>query len=87
MKKLMLATAVFALLAPVAHAKNVQLVGDRADSFISRHFPDAEIPGEVEGVFEYMNKAGLKKRGYAQCFVPAMGGRSDGYVSTCDVIY
>lgn len=82
---LMIASLLF--LAPVAHAKNVTLSGDSAVSFIERHFPDADIPGPVKGVFNYTNKHGQVRRGYAECFVPAMGGRSNGEVSTCDVIY
>ena len=88
MKKLvMFAAAVFFATVTFAHAENVTLDGDNADSFITRHFPDAEIPGQVKGLFHYVDKNGKVRRGYADCFVPAMGGRSDGFVSTCEVIY
>ena len=70
-----------------AQAKTVSLSGARAEAFIARHFPDAEIPGPVVGRFDYVTKNGQPLKGYAECFVPAMGGRSDGQVSTCDVIY
>lgn len=87
MKKVILFSTLVLMFSPLANAKNVELSGAKADSFIARHFPDADIPGEVKGVFTYINKDGQKKRGYAECFVPAMGGRSDGDVSTCSVIY
>ena len=87
MKKLILSAIMMLAIAPLAHAQNLNLDGDKADSFISRHFPDAEIPGPVKGTFQYINKNGEKKQGYAECFVPAMGGRSDGQVSSCSVIY
>jgi hypothetical protein len=87
MKKLLLIATILFATAPLAHAKNVSLSGDAADSFIERHFPDAEIPGPVKGTFDYTDKNGNVRRGYAECFVPAMGGRSDGMVSSCNVIY
>ena len=87
MKKLILSVTVLLASAPLAHAKNVTLNGAAAESFIERHFPDAAIPGPVKGVFHYTDKNGVVRRGYADCFVPAMGGRSDGMVSSCDVIY
>ena len=56
-----------------------------ADEFIEKHFPNADIPGPVEGKFKY--RSGARKKGYAKCFVPAMGGRSDGIESSCSVTY
>lgn len=87
MKKLVLIAATLFTAAPFAHAKNITLSGYQADSFIERHFPDADIPGPVKGTFQYVDKNGKIRRGYAECFVPAMGGRSNGIVSSCDVIY
>jgi hypothetical protein len=87
MKRLILSVTLFLMISPLANAKNVDLNGDAADSFIARHFPDADIPGPVKGVFTYVNKSGQPKKGYAECFVPAMGGRSNGEVSSCSVIY
>jgi hypothetical protein len=87
MKNLVLIAAVLFAAAPLAHAKEVKLSGDAAESFIFRHFPDADIPGPVKGLFHYTDKNGQTRRGYAECFVPAMGGRSDGIESSCDVIY
>jgi hypothetical protein len=87
MKKLLLTAAALMLLAPIAQAKNVELSGDAAESFLTRHFPDADIPGDVKGVFLYVNKHGETKRGYAECHYPAMGERSNGIVTTCAVIY
>ena len=70
-----------------AHAKTVNYQGEVAESFIGRHFPDAAIPGPVEGIFHYINRHGQWRQGYASCFVPAMGGRSNGEVSFCQVEY
>jgi hypothetical protein len=87
MKKLILLTAMFLAVAPSAFAQEKTLSDAAAESFITRHFPDAEIPGPVKGLFHYVDKNGKVRRGYAECFVPAMGERSDGVVSSCDVIY
>ena len=87
MKNLILLTAMILTVAPSAFAQEKMLSDTVAESFIERHFPDAEIPGPVKGLFHYIDKNGKKRRGYAECFVPAMGGRSDGFVSSCDVIY
>ena len=86
MKKLILIT-VLMLVGSVAKAETVAYDGEAADAFIARHFPDAEIPGPVEGSFQYINRHRQLRQGFAKCFVPAMGGRSDGYVSTCEVQY
>ncbi len=75
------------LFSVAAHAANVELKDAAAESFITRHFPDADVPGPVEGFFNYKNKRGVEKEGYAKCFYPAMGGRSDGAVTTCSVNY
>jgi|GEM_PF-2524979 hypothetical protein len=63
-------------------SKTHQLVGDAAVSFIEKHFPNAEIPGNVEGSFTYTVG---KKTGHAKCFYPAMGGRSNGVEPSCDI--
>jgi hypothetical protein len=85
--RILLATALLLSFSASAFAKTVQLTDAAAESFIDRHFPDAEIPGPVQGIFHYINRHGVEKQGYASCFYPAMGGRSDGQVTTCDVIY
>jgi hypothetical protein len=85
-KVIVFATILFAG-APFAYAKNVKLSEAAANSFIERHFPDASIPGPVKGAFQYVDKQGNIRRGHAECFVPAMGSRSEGAVSRCDVTY
>jgi hypothetical protein len=87
MTKFMLSTLFLLLAAPIANAKIIDLKGEAADAFIARHFPDAAIPGPVRGVFRYVNRRHEVRQGYADCFVPAMGGRSDGMVSGCIVEY
>jgi hypothetical protein len=87
MTKLVLIATMMLSLAPLAQAQEVRLTGDAADSFIFRHFPDADIPGPVKGLFSYTDKNGNARHGYAECFVPAMGERSDGMVDSCNVIY
>ena len=87
MKKVMFIASLLLLISRLAMAKNVSLEGDAADSFIARHFPQAEIPGQIKDVFQYIDKNGKQRRGYADCFVPAMGARSDGAVSSCSIIY
>jgi len=74
------------LVAPPAHARTVRLRGARADAFIAKHFPNADIPGPVSGAFRY-GRPHHRRTGRATCFVPAMGERSDGVVSTCTVKY
>lgn len=64
--------------------KTRNLKGDAAASFIDTNFPNADIPGIVEGKYKYGGKI---KKGFAKCFYPAMGGRSDGQEPTCDVEY
>ena len=86
MKKLILVTGLALLLATPALAKTVHLKGQKAEDFITKYFPDAEIPGPVTGSFTY-TKNGHSKKGHADCNVPAMGARSDGAVSECTVHY
>jgi hypothetical protein len=86
MNRLAFFLAVFGLCASPAYARTVHLRGDEADAFITKNFPDAEIPGEVKGKFTYIEH-GRRRVGHAKCYVPAMGGRSDGAVSTCTVVY
>jgi hypothetical protein len=69
-----------------AFTQPVVLKGHSADAFISTHFPNAVIPGDVTGKFAY-DRHGRKRVGHAKCNVPAMGARSDGAVSTCTVWY
>jgi hypothetical protein len=87
MKKAIVFASILVAAGPFAYAKNVTLTGAAAASFIERHFPDAAIPGQVKGAFQYADKQGNIRRGYAECFVPAMGAHSEGAVSRCDVIY
>ena len=87
MKKLVLATLSLVFISQLAQAQTVELTGSAAESFIERHFPNAEIPGHLNGTFLYINKNGKTKRGYAECFYPPMGARSDGVETTCTVIY
>ena len=86
MKKLVFFVGVLGLCASPAQARTVHLRGDKADAFITKNFPNAEIPGDVKGEFSY-TKHGHKMVGHASCNVPAMGARSDGAVSTCTVVY
>ena len=62
-------------------SRSQHLSGKSAIAFIKAHFPDADIPGTVEGV--YYTKE--QQAGYAKCFYPAMGARSMGQVPTCDL--
>jgi hypothetical protein len=87
MKKIIVSIAILCAAATSANANTVILNGKAADSFIARHFPNASIPGPVAGAFTYINKSGRHARGHASCYVPAMGGRSDGEVSKCTVKY
>ncbi len=75
------------LASSLAHAQTVTLTGEAVEEFISKHFPDAEIPGKVKGAFQYINKNGEHKQGYAECSVPYMGDESDGGVASCTVQY
>lgn len=65
-------------------SKAERLEGDAAVEFINKHFPNAEVPGPVEGEYNY---GGTKKQGYAKCFYPVMGGRSAGQLPSCEVQY
>jgi hypothetical protein len=67
-----------------AEARTVWIVGDKADRFIARYFPHASIPGPINAAFDYRKHHRLH-RGWGSCYVPAMGGRSDGQVTTCYV--
>jgi hypothetical protein len=87
MMKFILGALFLTMAAPAANAKTIFLENEKADAFIARHFPDAAIPGPVRGVFRYVNRRNEVRQGFADCFVPAMGGRSDGFVSTCSVEY
>ena len=70
----------------VTEGKKTQtLSGPAAEEFVEKHFPNADIPGTVQGKFVYAPSA--KRTGYAKCNVPAMGEASDGVEATCDVTY
>jgi hypothetical protein len=86
MKKLLLSLVLCGLFASPAYALTLHLKGKKADAFIAKHFPNASIPGPVEGSFTY-GVLHYKRYGRASCNVPAMGARSDGAVSTCMVKY
>ncbi len=64
MNRLVFFIAVFGLCASPAYARTVHLRGDEADAFITKNFPDAEIPGEVKGKFTYIEH-GHKRVGHA----------------------
>jgi hypothetical protein len=83
-----LAAAILAaLLSSPASARPVKISGAAADAFIAKYFPNASIPGPVSGRFRYLDRHGRPHFGRASCYVPAMGGRSEGEVSTCTVRY
>ena len=86
MRRLMLSLVLCGLFASPAHALTRHLRGAKADAFIAKHFPNAAIPGPVQGSFTY-DVFHYKRFGRATCNVPAMGARSDGAVSTCTVVY
>ena len=86
MKKLMLSLTLCGLFASPADALTAHLKGKKADAIIAKHFPEASIPGPVEGAFTY-GAFHYKRFGHASCNAPAMGARSDGAVSTCTVVY
>jgi hypothetical protein len=86
MKKVAFFAMAFGVFVSPAQAKVVHLSGGKADSFIAKHSPDAVIPGDVNGKFTYVAR-GHRRIGRAHCHVPAMGERSDGVVSVCDVKY
>ncbi len=86
MKKVILSAAALIALASSAFAHPVTLKRAAADAFIAKYFPNAYIPGDLEGPFSYVRQGG-KNVGHAKCNVPAMGARSDGAVSTCSVWY
>jgi hypothetical protein len=87
MNKIILASATLLLVSSPANARAVILKGQAADSFIGKYFPQASIPGPVSGAFSYIDKTGRHRKGHAECSVPAMGGRSDGEVSRCSVMW
>jgi hypothetical protein len=84
MKTFILSAAMVLMIAHPAFAKPMVLKGAAADAFIAKHFPDAEIPGDVSGKFTYVHDH-RNIVGRAKCSVPAMGARSDGAVSECTV--
>lgn len=86
MKAAIFSFAMVLLVAHPAFAGPGILKGRAADKFIAKHFPNADIPGPVSGAFAYV-KRGRRATGHAKCFVPAMGARSEGAVSTCSVWY
>ncbi|RBP05124.1 hypothetical protein DFR50_13613 [Roseiarcus fermentans] len=86
MKTALLSAATLLAIAQPAFADPVALNGKAADAFIATSFPNADIPGPVDGKFTYA-RDGQQHVGHAKCFVPAMGARSEGAVSTCKVWY
>jgi hypothetical protein len=87
MNKFLLASAALLLVSAATNAEAAILKGAAADSFIAKYFPNAVIPGPVEGAFVYIGKWGGNRRGHAKCDVPAMGARSEGAVSRCSVTW
>ncbi len=65
-------------------SNTINLTQKDAEEFIAKYFPAAYIPGKIEGEF-VDNKT--KKRGYAKCEVPAMGAKSEGAESFCEIRY
>jgi hypothetical protein len=63
-------------------ANGNEISGSKAEDFISKYFPDAGIPGPVKGAFTY---CASWKTGKADCFVPAMGGQSNGVEASCEL--
>ncbi len=57
------------------------VTGKEARDFIRRHFPNASIPGPVHGFFD------AEGGGFAECYVPAMGGLANGEMSYCKITY
>ncbi|ARN83045.1 hypothetical protein [Methylocystis bryophila] len=86
MNKFFVSLTLCGLLVSPAFAAPVRLKGAKADAFIAKYFPNADIPGPVEGSFTY-KKGARTAVGHASCNVPAMGARSEGEVSTCTVKY
>ena len=86
MRKYLIAavTIAVALTATAAEAKTVWYRGARADAFIAKYLPHASIPGAINQAFVYVSHH-RRHEGWASCIVPAMGARSDGAVSVCDV--
>jgi len=88
MKQIAALIAALMLISSSASARTVRLKGDKAaGDFIEKHFPNASIPGPVSGRFTYVDNRGRRRKGYADCDVPAMGARSDGAVSECTIHY
>ena len=75
------------VISSAANAQAVKLKGAEADSFVSKYFPNAAVPGLIKGEFTYTNKRGEQAKGLAKCEVPAMGARSNGAVSLCKILY
>jgi hypothetical protein len=86
MKKTALAVIAFGIFVLPAQARTALLSGKKADAFVAKHFPNADIPGDVDGRFSYV-AGGRERFGRAHCHVPAMGERSNGVVSSCTVRY
>ena len=87
MNRSILSVAMFLMISSAANAQAVKLRGEAADSFVTKYFPNAAVPGLIKGEFTYTNKRGEQTKGLAKCVVPAMGARSDGAVSICKVLY
>jgi hypothetical protein len=88
MKNIAVFMAALMVLSTSASARTVKLKGDKVvGDFIQKHFPNASIPGPVSGGFTYVDNRGRRRKGEAECDVPAMGARSDGAVSECTIHY
>ena len=74
MKILILSLTLCGLSASPAYALTTHLKGEKADAFIAKHFPNADIPGPVEGKFTYV-KGRHKAIGRATCDGRAIGWR------------
>jgi len=74
MKILFLSLTLCGLSASPVYALTTHLKGEKADAFIAKYFPNADIPGPVQGKFTYV-KGRNKAIGRATCDVPAIGWR------------
>jgi hypothetical protein len=88
MKSIAIFVVAMMVVSTSASARTVKIKGDKvAGDFIQKYFPNASIPGPVSGHFTYIDNRGRRRKGYADCDVPAMGARSDGAVSECKIHY
>ena len=71
----------------LAQAKTVKLVGEPADGFVSKNFPNADLPGTAQGFFTYTHKDGSTRTAYAHCFNSKMAPHAPSAQTTCLIEY